>query len=87
MKIQKVEAFVLKDKLTKSFFFSQWEYSKRVICVVKVTASDGQYGWGEGYGPANVLEVRNDRTKVILYPRGNLIINFTAKKLFLHLYL
>lgn len=56
MKIKKVEAFVLKDKLDKSFFFSQWEYSERVICVVKVTASDGQYGWGEGYGPANVLE-------------------------------
>ena len=56
MKIQKVEAFVLKDKLAKSFFFSQWEYNERVICVVKVTASDGQFGWGEGYGPANVLE-------------------------------
>lgn len=24
--------------------------------MVKVTASDGQYGWGEGYGPASVVE-------------------------------
>ena len=56
MLIEKIETFVLKDKLSKSFFFSQWEYAERCICVVKVTASDGTYGWGEGYGPANVLE-------------------------------
>ncbi|WP_136482010.1 mandelate racemase/muconate lactonizing enzyme family protein [Cognatitamlana onchidii] len=56
MVITKIETFVLKDKLSKSFFFSQWEYSERCICIVKVTAKDGTYGWGEGYGPASVLE-------------------------------
>ncbi|MFL3661535.1 MAG: mandelate racemase/muconate lactonizing enzyme family protein [Polaribacter sp.] len=56
MVIEKIESFILKDKLSKSFFFSQWEYSERCICIVKITTSDGQYGWGEGYGPANVLE-------------------------------
>jgi D-galactarolactone cycloisomerase len=56
MKIVKIETFILKDKLSKSFFFSQWEYAERCICIVKVTASNGQYGWGEGYGPATVLE-------------------------------
>lgn len=56
MKIAKIETFILKDTLSKSFFFSQWEYSERCICIVKVTASNGQYGWGEGYGPASVLE-------------------------------
>jgi len=56
MIIEKIETFVLKDTLSKSFFFSQWEYSERSICVVKVTASNGQFGWGEGYGPAGVLE-------------------------------
>lgn len=56
MKIEKIETFVLKDTLSKSFFFSQWEYAERCICVVKVTASNGQFGWGEGYGPASVLE-------------------------------
>ena len=56
MTIEKIETFILKDKLSKSFFFSQWEYAERCICVVKVTASNGQYGWGEGYGPATVLE-------------------------------
>jgi len=56
MKIVKIETFILKDTLSKSFFFSQWEYSERCICVVKVTASNGEHGWGEGYGPASVLE-------------------------------
>ncbi|WP_346882151.1 mandelate racemase/muconate lactonizing enzyme family protein [uncultured Algibacter sp.] len=56
MIIEKIETFVLTDKLSDSFFFSQWEYSERCICVVKVTASNGQHGWGEGYGPATVLE-------------------------------
>jgi len=56
MKIKKIETFILKDTLSKSFFFSQWEYSERCICVVKVTAENGQFGWGEGYGPASVLE-------------------------------
>jgi D-galactarolactone cycloisomerase len=56
MKITKIETFVLTDKLKNSFFFSQWEYSERNICIVKVTTDSGLYGWGEGYGPAFVLE-------------------------------
>ena len=56
MTIEKIEAFVLKDTLSKSFFFSQWEYAERCICVVKVTASNGQHGWGEAYGPATMVE-------------------------------
>jgi len=56
MKITKIETFILKDKLSQSFYFSQWKYSERCICLVKITNSDGQYGWGEGYGPAEMLE-------------------------------
>lgn len=63
MTIEKIETFILKDKLSKSFFFSQWEYSERCICVVKITASNGQYGWGEGYGPASVLKAGIDFLK------------------------
>jgi len=55
MKIKKIEVFSLKDKLNKSFYFSQWEYSERKICLVKITTEDGISGWGEGYGPADVL--------------------------------
>jgi len=56
MKITKIESFVLRDKLKESFFFSQWEYSERNICIVKVTTDDGLVGWGEGYGPAKVIQ-------------------------------
>jgi len=66
MIIEKIETYILKDKLSKSFFFSQWEYSERCICVVKVTASDGTYGWGEGYGPASVLEAGIELLKPIV---------------------
>ncbi len=55
MKIEKVEVFVLSDKLDKSFYFSQWEYSERKICLVKITTTSGLIGWGEGYGPADLL--------------------------------
>jgi D-galactarolactone cycloisomerase len=56
MKIVKVEVFVLTDKLKESFFFSQWSYKERRICIVKVTTDNGLHGWGEGYGPADVIE-------------------------------
>ena len=72
MVIEKIESFILKDKLSKSFFFSQWEYSERCICVVKITTSDGQYGWGEGYGPANVLEAGINLLKPIVIGKNPL---------------
>ncbi|TXF87970.1 mandelate racemase/muconate lactonizing enzyme family protein [Neolewinella aurantiaca] len=56
MKIANVETYLLSDKLEESFFFSQWTYAERRICVVKVTTACGIVGWGEGYGPADVLE-------------------------------
>ena len=56
MKIKSVETFILSDQLQNSFFFSQWTYSERRICIVKITTECGIIGWGEGYGPADVLE-------------------------------
>ena len=55
MKIKSIESFILSDKLKESFYFSQWEYSERRICVVKATSDTGHVGWGEGYGPAGVI--------------------------------
>lgn len=55
-KISKIETYIVRDKLSQSFYFSQWKYAERCICLVKVSTQDGQYGWGEGYGPAEVLE-------------------------------
>ncbi|WP_430813418.1 mandelate racemase/muconate lactonizing enzyme family protein [Carboxylicivirga sp. RSCT41] len=55
MKIKSIEAFVLNGTLEKPFYFSQWSYAERKICLVKLTTDDGVVGWGEGYGPADVL--------------------------------
>ena len=66
MKIEKVETFILKDNLSKRFFFSQWEYSERCICLVKVTATDGTHGWGERYGPAAVIEAGIDMLRPVV---------------------
>ena len=55
MRIEKIECFVLSHELDESFFFSQFRYDRRTICLVKVTLDDGTHGWGEGYGPAHVV--------------------------------
>lgn len=56
MKIQKIEPIIVSQQLKEPFHFSQWEYQSRTICLVKVTTDDGTYGWGEGYGPANLVK-------------------------------
>lgn len=56
MKIIKIETYVLSNQLAQSFFFSQWAYDERRICVVKIITDEGIYGWGEGYGPADVIK-------------------------------
>ena len=57
MKIVKIIPYVLNENLEKEFFFSQWEYSNRKICIVKVICDNGIVGWGEAYGPAPVLSL------------------------------
>lgn len=56
MKIKKLEAFVLTNQMKEAFYFSQWTYNERRICIVKVTSDDGTTGWGEGYGPAEIIK-------------------------------
>ncbi len=56
MKIERVETYVVSQKLKTPFFYSQWKYDSRSLCLVKVICEDGTYGWGEGYGPADVVE-------------------------------
>ncbi|MCY4018194.1 MAG: mandelate racemase/muconate lactonizing enzyme family protein [Chloroflexi bacterium] len=56
MKIAGVESYVAEQSLETPFFFSQFGFDKRQICLVKVIAEDGSYGWGEGYGPAGVIQ-------------------------------
>ena len=56
MKIVSIEPRIVQQQLKESFYFSQWEYKERTICLVKITAEDGTYGWGEGYGPARLVK-------------------------------
>lgn len=56
MRIERIETFVAEQKLNTPFYFSQFEFQARQVCLVKVTAEDGTYGWGEGYGPATVVQ-------------------------------
>ena len=56
MKIAKIETFIVEQKLAQPFYFSQWSYDTRQVCLVKITDQDGRFGWGEGYGPAGVVE-------------------------------
>jgi len=56
MRIARIDTYIVSQQLEQPFYFSQWEYDRRSVCLVKVTAGDGTYGWGEGYGPAGVVE-------------------------------
>lgn len=55
MKIKDITPFVVSQDLETPFYFSQWHYASRKICLVKITLEDGTYGWGEGYGPADMI--------------------------------
>ena len=54
--IAKIEPIVVSQTLDEPFYFSQWEYQKRTICLVKITTNTGIVGWGEGYGPFGIVK-------------------------------
>lgn len=56
MKISKIECFVVEQLLERPFAFSQWVCDRRAACLVRITAANGAFGWGEGYGPALVVK-------------------------------
>ncbi len=56
MKIIKIQPYLLTDRLDEPFYFSQFEYSQRKICIVKIVTDEGITGWGEGYGPGLVVK-------------------------------
>ena len=72
MKVVKIETYILSDKLKEKFYFSQWEYSERRICIVKVVTDTGIIGWGEGYGPAEVIQAGIKLLEPILINRNPL---------------
>ncbi len=66
MKITEVQQYTVSQTLDEEFYFSQWHYSERTICLVKITTDEGLYGWGEGYGPANVIKSAIDFYRPLL---------------------
>lgn len=56
MKIERIETYIAEQRLKTPFYFSQFGFDRRQVCLVKIMAADGSYGWGEGYGPAGVIQ-------------------------------
>jgi len=74
LEIIKVEPFLLSSQLSKPFFFSQFEYKERKICVVKITLSNGLTGWGEGYGPGLLVKAGIEQLRSLVVGRDPLHI-------------
>jgi len=56
MKIECIRTHHLQCKLDKPFGFSQWSYAERNVLLVEVITDTGVSGWGECYGPAEVIQ-------------------------------
>ena len=72
MKISTIEPFVVSHHLKERFYFSQWQYDTRTICLVKITCDDGTFGWGEGYGPARIIKAGIEFFRELLIGRNPL---------------
>ena len=82
MKIKEIYPYVLSEDLEKEFFFSQWEYRNRKICIVKVVCDNGLTGWGEGYGPADVIKESIDYIKTYVLGMSPLQTDLIWSKMF-----
>ena len=82
MKIKEIYPYVLSEDLEKEFFFSQWEYRNRKICIVKVVCDNGLTGWGEGYGPADVIKESVDYIKTNVIGMSPLQTDLIWSKMF-----
>ena len=56
MTIQCIRTHHLRCRLDEPFGFSQWSYDQRNALLVEVIADSGESGWGECYGPAEVIQ-------------------------------
>ena len=56
MKISCIRAHHLRCRLDEPFGFSQWTYDTRNALLVEVVSDTGEVGWGECYGPAEVIQ-------------------------------
>jgi D-galactarolactone cycloisomerase len=83
MKITKVESFIVSHRLNQSFYFSQWHYGERRICLVKITTDSGEYGWGEGYGPADLVKSAIDFYRPLIIDKDPLQQETLWQKMYL----
>ncbi|AWB65043.1 mandelate racemase/muconate lactonizing enzyme family protein [Saccharobesus litoralis] len=56
MKIECIRTHHLRCHLEQPFGFSQWYYDQRNVLVIEVITDEGVSGWGECYGPADVIQ-------------------------------
>ena len=56
MKISCIKTHHVRCQLQQPFGFSQWSYDQRNVLLIEVIAEDGTSGWGECYGPADVIQ-------------------------------
>ncbi|TKB43675.1 mandelate racemase/muconate lactonizing enzyme family protein [Thalassotalea mangrovi] len=56
MKIKCIKTHHVRCELQQPFGFSQWSYNQRNVLLVEVIADNGVSGWGECYGPADVIQ-------------------------------
>jgi len=61
MKIECIRTHHIRCELKKPFGFSQWCYSQRNVLLIEVIADDGTSGWGECYGPADVIQAAAEK--------------------------
>ena len=57
MKIKTIRTYHLRSNLEQPFGFSQWSYDQRNVVLVEIVAESGITGWGECYGPAELIQV------------------------------
>ncbi|WP_246037043.1 mandelate racemase/muconate lactonizing enzyme family protein [Thalassotalea litorea] len=56
MKIECIKTHHVRCELQQPFGFSQWSYNQRNVLLVEVITDTGLSGWGECYGPADVIQ-------------------------------
>lgn len=86
MKIIKVEPYLLMDKMEDPFYFSQFQYDQRKICIVRITTDDGTEGWGEGYGPGHVVKAGIEQITPYLINRDPLHHENIWQDVYRHIY-
>lgn len=51
-----IRTHLLRCRLDEPFGFSQWNYQQRQSLLIEILTGDGHTGWGECYGPAEVIQ-------------------------------